>query len=80
MYVGYDCNVGLGGDNLLGGGRFFGVREISAQGVQISAQLEQNVKSKISTPNLEDILKFSARFVPEADRKEYETGLRNLFK
>ncbi len=69
---------GLGGGNVLGGvGQFFGVRQKSAEG----ARSEKSVTdATMVTPTLDDILRFSTRFVPYAARKEYEDGLRELYQ
>ena len=79
----YDGGGLVGNDDLYDVARFFGVRDVSAEGAEEkNPVLVANTKAtpKISAPRLEDILAFSTRFVPEVARREYEAGLRNLFK
>ncbi len=66
LYLGDGYINGLDGDDdLNGNGQFVGVRD----GAQ-----------KISRPSLEQMLKYSERFVPEVARTDFKKGLEGLYK
>ena len=81
LVVGNNCNNGLNGNvDLDNNAQFFGVRELGAEGVAQKISESPKKPEKVKAPNLEEILQFSRKFVPEIARKEYESGLKNFFE
>ena len=80
LVAGDDYGNGLIGDGLDSDARFFGVRELGAEGVAQKISESPKKPEKVKAPNLEEILQFSRKFVPEIVRKEYESGLKNFFE
>jgi len=74
LFVGnyYDYDLLFGDGNLDDYGRFLGVRE--------SDVAEGDAAKKIKAPSLEDVLKVSRRFVPDAERAEFEKQMKRLYR
>jgi hypothetical protein len=56
-------------------GSLFGVYE-SAEGTSRKI----SPKTRIKAPTLSQVLRYSRPFIPSRDKKEFEAGMRNLFK
>ena len=65
-----NLNLGSGGDDLGDSSSDGRVVEKSAEGAS----------QKISAPTLEQILKYSKKFVPQAAFEEFEGGLKGIYK
>jgi len=73
---------GLGGDNgsvLIGYGRCLSYNN-AVRGVRYVEPRSGETATKISTPKLKEIVRYSRQFVPQIARKDFEKGLEALFR